>query len=502
MYDYLKRITAQYYYVVIILFSLPALYAYNPLPLYFLNDDFIHVPLSQLATWGQRNSIRPFNDLTLYMDYLLWGNNAAGYHFTNLIIHFADAFLVYFLSKQLFLRFTFVSNTSFWGACAALFFWGYAFHSEGVFWVIGRTGPLSTFFFLICLIIFLSNLRKWYFILLSLLCYFSGLLTYESVFILPPTLILLAVTFKDFRNRSNLIFIAAHWGLLIYYLYLRIKWTGELAGNYEGENLNQFNILALAGNYSKLIIRSFIAPQSSTVLFLISALIFSGALVTLFFYQVKKIPVNKPMITLVLIFLLSFLPYISLGIDTHGVEAERYLYLPSVFTCFLIAVFFSFFRTKNAAVFFFLLYLLYNLFYLLKSSNAFVIAGDITNKTMEIIKENKQVQNIYIRNLPGENYGVPIFRLGLEQGVNWQTKNDSFSKKIKIISFNNDDLYHIKNRLEIKQKDTVEFPLPIVFIRNRNPGKENEFDKISGLIFNPQTDMLIDYSESFITVSN
>ncbi len=500
MYDYLKRIAAQHSYAVLIVLALPALYAYNPHPLYFLNDDFIHVPLSQLATWGQRNSIRPFNDLTLYMDYLLWGNKAAGYHLTNLLLHLADTFLVYFLAKQIFKRLSFEGNVSFWSGCAALFFFGYAFHSEGVFWVIGRTGPLSTLFFLICFLIFLINLRNWYFILLSFACYFCGLLTYESVFILPPALVLLAIAFKEFRSRVNLIFIAGHWLLLIYYLFLRIKWTGELAGNYEGENINHFHAFVLAGNYAKLIIRSFVAPETSTQLFLISIVAFIVLSVTLFFHQVKKVSANKLLITLLLIFLLSFLPYISLGIDTHGVEAERYLYLPSVFTCILVTLFFSSFRKKSVAIFSFFLYFIYNQYYLLKSSNAFAVAGDITNKTMQIVKRNKGVSNIYFKNLPGENYGVPMFRLGLEQGVNWQTKNDSASQKIRIVSFNKNELYYIEKKLEIQIKDTTQFALPSVFKRSVIPGKEQEYSKMQGLVFNPETDILIDYSDTAITI--
>lgn len=499
MYNHLRRFSGQYRFVIFFILAIPALYAYNPLPLFFLNDDFIHVPLSQLATWGQRNSIRPFNDISLYIDYLVWGNNPVGYHFTNLLLHLIDSVLIYFLSVQVFRRFNFQGNEKFWSACAALFFWGYAFHSEGVFWVIGRTGPLSSFFFLICFLIFLNGNRNLLLILLSYVCFFCGLLTYESVFILPPALLILAVGFKQFRSRTNIFFVAGYWVLFIAYLFLRVHWTGELAGNYEAENVNKLNIGVLAANYCKLFVRSFVAPQLNGSVFAFSVAAFLVAIIAAIIFFVKRNNITKPVIWLLLIFFLSYIPYISLGIDTHGVESERYLYLPSIFVCILLAAFFSSWKKKDVGLFIFFLYFLYNQYYLLKSSKAFVIASDITKKTMEIVKENPNCHHIYFKNLPQENYGVPMFRLGLEQGINWQTKNDTAFKNVNIISLNEDEFYRLNNKLEINLRDTSQFKLPVVMKRKMTGNKEG-YIKTDGSLFYPETDLLIDYTDTGINV--
>jgi hypothetical protein len=119
MHDHLRRKPSRYF--VLLFLLLPALYAYNPIPLYFLNDDFIHIPLSQLRVWGQRNSIRPVNDISLFLDSIIWHNNAAGYHLTNLLIHCIDSFLVYKLAL-IFLKKIKVHREQFWACSCGIFF--------------------------------------------------------------------------------------------------------------------------------------------------------------------------------------------------------------------------------------------------------------------------------------------------------------------------------------------------------------------------------------------
>ena len=500
MYNYLRPTDTRYSYVLLIVLSLPALYAYNPLPLYFLNDDFIHVPLSQEAVWGQRNSIRPINDVTLYLNSLAWGNNAAGYHFTNLIIHAVNSVLVFFLAGQVFQRIHLTVNSRFWCFSCVLLFWGHAFHSESVLWVIGRSGCLSSLFFLICLIIFLSRKRHWYFFLLSYLCFFLGLLTYESIFILPPALIVLAFFYKDLRRKVDILLIAGYCILFIYYLFLRIQWTGEIAGSYEGNNITQFNITLLITNYGKLFVRSFVAPQTNSLVFLVSAFVFFLLVFVLYIKQVKNAAKDKRFFPFLLIFLLSYLPYISLGIDTHGVEAERYLYLPSIFVCILLIVFFAAFKKQQWAMAFFFLYFLYNQYYLLKSSNAFVVASDITKKTMQLVINNQAARTIYFKNLPKENYGVTILRLGLEEGVNWQTNNATISQKLKIVSFNEDELFTMKTKLTfVKMKASASYSFTHFYERDLNSGTDYVLSK-SNALFDPAVDVLIEYTDKNIIV--
>src|SRR5258705_4157979 len=43
----------------------------------------------------------PLSWMSLGLDYNLWGMNAAGYHLTNVLLHTANAVLVYFLARRI-----------------------------------------------------------------------------------------------------------------------------------------------------------------------------------------------------------------------------------------------------------------------------------------------------------------------------------------------------------------------------------------------------------------
>src|SRR3954447_18209427 len=94
--NYSKKIYSLVYIIII----LAAFYCYNPFALYFQNDDFIHIPLSERGVLLQRNAFRPVCDISIIIDYWLWGKNARGYHFTNLLLHTVACVTLF-----LFLRF-------------------------------------------------------------------------------------------------------------------------------------------------------------------------------------------------------------------------------------------------------------------------------------------------------------------------------------------------------------------------------------------------------------
>src|SRR4051812_7593882 len=101
---------------------------FNPFPLYFLNDDLVHIPLSKDAALFQHKSFRPVCDLSVALDYWLWGKNAYGYHVTNLVLHIANSILTFWLTKVLLQKFGF-ENVVVVSFLAGTLFFIYAFHS-------------------------------------------------------------------------------------------------------------------------------------------------------------------------------------------------------------------------------------------------------------------------------------------------------------------------------------------------------------------------------------
>jgi hypothetical protein len=148
-----------------------------------------------------------------------------------------------------------------------------------------------------------------------------------------------------------------------------------------------------------------------------------------------------------------------------------------------------------------MVYFFYNQYYLFQSAQAFNIASDIAEKTMSVIKKNNTAENIYFIGLPNENYGVPIFRLGLEEGVNWQLKDSLASQKIKVLSVNTNYGFQFTHKLNLNFKKIDNgFFIHKVYVRDSATDSSYIPVEKTGLQFHPGRDILIAYSDSSINV--
>ncbi|MBI2202418.1 MAG: tetratricopeptide repeat protein [Candidatus Rokubacteria bacterium] len=142
----------------------------------------------------------PVTWLTLGLDYVLWGMDPAGYHFTNVVIHALNGALFYFLALRL-LR----ASTSFGAfslhvaaAVSALWFAIHPLRAESVAWVTERRDVLSGLFFFATLLLYLQArerdgaARVWRHAAAGA-CYVLAFLSKSMVMTLPALLILLDV---------------------------------------------------------------------------------------------------------------------------------------------------------------------------------------------------------------------------------------------------------------------------------------------------------------------
>jgi len=120
----------------------------------------------------------PVTWVTLGLDYLLWGMNPAGYHLTNLLLHAANAGLVYFIAVRLLDAARPAPRDGEWplrlgGALAALLFAVHPLRVESVAWITERRDVLSGVFYLAALLAYLRfcethqprearGRRRWY----------------------------------------------------------------------------------------------------------------------------------------------------------------------------------------------------------------------------------------------------------------------------------------------------------------------------------------------------
>jgi Tfp pilus assembly protein PilF len=128
----------------------------------------------------------PLTWLSLMLDTTLFGFRAGGYHFTNVIIHAADAVLLFaFLARA--------TGKQLRSACVAALFALHPLHVESVAWITERKDVLSGLFGLLSLLAYAryaTNGRGLSYAV-SIVCFVASLLSKQTLVTLPFLLLLL-----------------------------------------------------------------------------------------------------------------------------------------------------------------------------------------------------------------------------------------------------------------------------------------------------------------------
>ncbi len=128
----------------------------------------------------------PLTFLSLMIDAELFGNQAAGYHLTNVVLHVGNSLLLFFV----FCRMTGRPTES---AIVAYLFAVHPLHVESVAWVTERKDVLSTFFGFVTLLYYVrwvqTRLRRNY--VVALATFLLSLLAKQTLVTLPFLLLLL-----------------------------------------------------------------------------------------------------------------------------------------------------------------------------------------------------------------------------------------------------------------------------------------------------------------------
>ena len=406
-----------YLYIIIAIVAGVAIYCFNPWQLYFQNDDFTHILLSSKGVLFQRNSFRPVCDLSVMLDYALWGKNPVGYHITNLVLHVICSWLVYAFSKKMFVLYYGLNNKPTFAFIAALLFFIYPMHSESVFWILGRSGTLGAIFSLLFLLFFVREEYTRFSIAAYLFFYSIALLTYESCWPVPlAAMVLLAGRGQQLRDviKSRKYHFITIGVVFIVYLFLRYKVTHEIFDNYEAGNFLHVNAATLVKSFLQLIIRSFAAYIETPVIITAA---FGVLLIIVLYWLIKKAtPVNSTPLYIVVCFLLCLLPYLSVGIDTHGTEGERFLYLPSVFVCLLVALVLYKMPGMVATVVVCFACVTYTSQLYINACN-YRFAGNIVKQTLTAINGQPNGKDIVMEGLPKAQHGALILESGLADAV-------------------------------------------------------------------------------------
>jgi len=147
----------------------------------------------------------PMFNTTLWLEWRLWGLNPTGYHVTNLLLHIAEALLIWAILWKLSIPGAFV---------AAMLFAVHPVNVESVAWITQRKNTLALLFFLLSILWYLkaetrsppkpgwslAPVDRWY--VLSLAAFALAMLSKSSVAVLPLLLLLGVAWLRPLTKRD------------------------------------------------------------------------------------------------------------------------------------------------------------------------------------------------------------------------------------------------------------------------------------------------------------
>src|SRR6266496_645588 len=157
---------------------------------YIINNELLTAPHGWQRIWFSLDSPSqyfPFTYSTFRIEHALWGLNTTGYHWVNLLLHIANALLVWLVLARLKVPGAWLA-----GAIFAL----HPVQVESVAWITERKNVLMGFFFLLTLLAWIAftdeqTRRRWFFYCLALIFYALALSAKATACTLPAALFLI-----------------------------------------------------------------------------------------------------------------------------------------------------------------------------------------------------------------------------------------------------------------------------------------------------------------------
>lgn len=290
---------------------------------------------SSIAPDGGATYLRPLTILTYLIDYQIWGANPVAFHITSLVIHTANASLVYWLCRSFLAKSDSREGISLF---AALLFAVTPLNSEPVLWVSGRTDLLCCLFFLLALLLLINDrLPPLPTTLAFFTVYFCSLMAKESSIALlgiVPIYLFFCANGKTLKVRLALC--STTLLATAIYFFMRLGNSGKMdtgAAKIISEITVQtpidliFKSIAAIGFYLKKLIWPFplnlaIHSINEPIYFLVGIVAIIALVTCLVRYSTFRLPL--------LIISISLVPPL---LAFHGgfpwtLYAERYLYLP------------------------------------------------------------------------------------------------------------------------------------------------------------------------------
>lgn len=423
--------------------------------------------ISQILTTNNEGnyeggSYRPMVPIFWRGLYRIFQLHPLGYHTMTIGFHIANTLLLFFLIKKISKK---LGNSTRIAAIASIVFAISPSRGE-IAWVSVVNDTLVVLYILFTFYTFFMSLeaqtkiKRYSFFVLSLIFTFCAFLTKEVALIIPPTIFVLTFVFGWFRDKKFVLRflysagIAFVYGcIVVVFFALRYRMIGFLFADYTGDIvLTSYHVIRAVVSYT---FGFFVSGQIRTDIsyFFIRHfelfIILLAALIGVFLYSIRRTKVLLPLVLVLLLFGCSLVPIIRFGVNVtpHYIseEGQRYLYLPSIFLSFFIALLLSswFERyTKKIRTYFLVCavlcgLLLYVQLFVQTSHfhHAALVADNLLHVARNII-EKGDYDGYVVVGLPDQYRGAPIFRNAFDQALSLLLRDETLPFTRLIVSRN------------------------------------------------------------------
>jgi tetratricopeptide (TPR) repeat protein len=278
----------------------------------------------------------PLTLISLGIDRLIGGNSPFIYHFTNLLLHLLNTFMVFLLVKRL-------TKNNLLAILTFILFGVHTLHVESVAWIAERKDVLYSFFFLVSLTIYTiyASGRKGVYYGLSLLCFLLSLLAKGQAVVLVA--ILPFIDYVMDRKWSSVKVLSEK--IPFFFLSLVFSWLAFRAQeavstlHFESFPLSERFAFASFGAVQYLI--KSILPFNLSAFYPYPPKLADGSIPFFYWLFIISLPVlfigsyflfkrSKIYAFGISLFFISLLPLLQLIPVGEALMADRYFYIPSI----------------------------------------------------------------------------------------------------------------------------------------------------------------------------
>jgi tetratricopeptide (TPR) repeat protein len=306
---------------------------------YLTANPLIIAPDGLRRIWFSRDSPSQYFPLTytsFRLEHALWGFDPRGYHLVNILLHLANALLLWRLLAVL-------AVPGAW--LAAALFAVHPLQVESVAWVTERKNVLSTLFYLASLLLFVRQPAgerrwnsRWY--LLSLATFLLALFAKTTAVTLPVALLVILWYRRESPDRTTLLLLAPFGGAALSMGLLTIWWERFHQGTRGSEfAFGPLERLLIAGRALWFYPRKLLAPLDLTFSYpkwqidvrdpwqYFWPLLALGAILLLWWFR-ERIPRGLPASLLLYLAAISpMLGFVALYTFRYSFVADHYAYL-------------------------------------------------------------------------------------------------------------------------------------------------------------------------------